>query len=268
MILIPRRTWTAGLADPSAGKDPAWKSDGVTRRLAIPLPVSMLMVHYAGNADGIAPGNQFLSIDSRTYMRNMFMWAMSERPEAQKGDEYNYCVAGTEGTVYEWAGPYRAAHCSNWNDRSIGVQFGLDVDDVPPLAYAVRLLELRRYLVDRGVLTPDHEVDQHGQHFGTDCPGSLVKARWPMYDVALPAPQPPVNPKPLEAAVFVAVPDHPRYPTILVIYERMPGGKYINVSEADATFVARTRSGTDLGTWASSQPRVAYADLRPFLAEA
>ena len=51
-------------------------------------------------------------------------------------------------------------------------------------------------------------------------------------------------------------------------YERLPGGKYVNVTEDDATFTARIRSGTDLGTWASSQPRAAYADIKPRLLEA
>jgi hypothetical protein len=90
MIPVPRAVWTAGLANPSAGKDPAWKSDGVTRRPAIARPVDMLMVHYAGAPDGGAPGNQFVSMDSRAYMRGMFMWAFANN----KGDEYNYVIAG------------------------------------------------------------------------------------------------------------------------------------------------------------------------------
>jgi hypothetical protein len=207
--------WTAGLANPSAGKDPAWMSDGVTRRPPIARPVDMLMVHYAGAPDGFAPGNQFLSIDSRTYMRGMFMWAMGS---GGKGDEYNYVIAGPEGTCYEWSGTGRAAHCSNWNDRSIGVQFGLDVDDVPPLEYAVRLLELRRLLVDAGVLTADHYVDQHGEHYSTGCPGAEVKKRWPMYDLPLPDPPPPVVPSPVGVPVpYRICRDAPLYTGTMVV---------------------------------------------------
>lgn len=210
MILVPRRTWTAGLSNPSAGKDPAWRYGGTERRPAIPLPVSMLMVHYAGNPDGIAPGNQFLSIDSRTYMRNVFMWAHTTAPGKQ-GDEYNFVVAGTEGTVYEWAGAQQAAHCSNWNTRSIGVQFGLDVDDTPPRVYETILLELRRWLVGQGVLTRDHEVDQHGEHFGTDCPGAQVKALWSIYDRPLPAEPTPPPLSPVKGVPMVLCEDCPLF---------------------------------------------------------
>jgi hypothetical protein len=218
MIPIPRAVWTAGLPNPSAGKDPAWMSDGVTRRPAISRPVDMLMVHYAGAPDGGAPGNQFVSMDSRAYMRNMFTWAFANG----KGDEYSYCIAGPEGTCYEWAGTGRAAHCTNWNDRSIGVQFGLDVNDVPPLEYSVRLLELRRLLVDAGVLTADHYVDQHGEHFSTGCPGPLVKGRWPMYDRPLPAPPLPAPSPPAPPPLGVPVPyricrDTPLYGGVMVV---------------------------------------------------
>lgn len=246
MNIVWRRLWA-----PDA-RDPAWKSDGQTKRPVLKLPVSLLVVHYAGAPDGFPPGNQFLSVDSLTYMRNMWTWAFGA---GEKGDEYNYVIAGTEGTVYEWAGLNRAAHCSFINDTSIGVQFGLDVDDIPPLAYAARLIELRQHLVEIGALTKDHRVDQHGEHFATGCPGDLVKARWPMYDCRLeplqptPPPQPPVN---QEDAVFWKVTDHPEYQGLAVIFQETAPDIFVHVGASDAARYAG-RAGTTPDVWANGQ---------------
>lgn len=259
MLIIPRQEWAPD------GRPPAWKSDGKTPRPALVLPLRLLIVHYAGSPDGFPPGNQFLSVSSPAYMRGMFTWAFDN----DKGDEYNYVIAGPTGIVYEWAGTKQAAHCSGKNTTSIGVQFGLDVDDVPPVEYAARLLDLRQHLVAAGVLTRDHAVDQHGQHFTTGCPGDLVKARWPLYDVPLPSS--PTKPAPTptkEDAVFVSVTGHPRHPDILVVYERAGRDCYVHVSGAEAERIARWRSGTDVKTWAESQPRVPYSEIQPYLAEA
>jgi hypothetical protein len=53
-----------------------------------------------------------------------------------------------------------------------------------------------------------------------------------------------------------------------VAYERLAGGKYVHVNEAEASRLARWRSATDAATWAQSQPRVAWSELSPFVAEA
>ena len=253
MTPIPRAAWTVGLPNPTAGKDPAWRSDSVTRRPPILRPVSMLMVHYAGSPDAGAPGNQFVSMDPLAYMRGMFRWAFANG----KGDEYNYVIAGPKGTCYEWAGTGQAAHCTNWNGRSIGVQFGLDYDDEPPLEYAVRLLELRRLLVDAGVLTPDHAVDPHGDHFATGCPGKPVRSRWPLYDVPLPPPTPPTPPAPpifQEDAVIWKVTDHPEYQGLAVLFQEIAPGLFVHLGPSDAGRYA-TRAGTTADVYANSQPQ-------------
>ena len=68
--------------------------------------------------------------------------------------------------------------------------------------------------------------------------------------------------------MFLRVTDHPQYPGISVVYERLPGGLYINVNEAEAGRLARWRSGTDAATWAMTQPLVKHAELAPFIREA
>jgi hypothetical protein len=114
----------------------------------------------------------FLSTSGERYMREVFRWAFAE---GEKGDEYNYVVAGREGTVFEWAGRFTSAHCTDWNRAAVGVQFGLDVNDDMPEVYVERVQELRRHLVATGILHPDHRVGPHYEYLRT-----MPPTPWPV----------------------------------------------------------------------------------------
>lgn len=120
----------------------------------------------------MANGGVFLSASSESYMQGVFRWAFAE---GEKGDEYNYVIAGPEGTVFEWAGRFAGAHCTSWNRSAVGVQLGLDVNDEMPEAYVERVRELRRHLVVIGVLHPDHRVGPHYEYLGSAPPSP-----WPV----------------------------------------------------------------------------------------
>ena len=208
MTPVPRATWTAGLANPSAGKPPAWKSDGVTKRPVLALGLLLLIVHYTGAPRRYVGGNV------RNDLRSLFMGVFTgvTVPEP-KGDEYNF-VIGWDGSIWEWAGLSQAAHCSGKNPTSIGVLFLLGEGEAPTLEMAAALLWLRQHLVAVGSLAPLHAVDQHGQHFNTGCPGVEIKKRWPLYDTRLDPSPPTTKGVPMP---FRICRDAPLYSGIMVV---------------------------------------------------
>lgn len=100
---------------------------------------------------------------------------------AGKAFEYNYLI-GHGGTVFEQAGEYRAAHCLNYNDRSIGVLLMLGIGVQPMPAMITAFVELRAWLTATGALAANHRVSPHYRFRSTGCPGNtlaaLPGARW------------------------------------------------------------------------------------------
>lgn len=261
----PRREWTAGLNNPSAGRDPAWTSGGTTKRPPLNTPCRHVVIHYTGAAA------TFTGRDPHIAVRTLFMWAHANN----KGDEYNYIIT-PDGQTWEWAGDQRAAHCTSWNTDSVGVLLLVGINEPPPLPMPASLLELRRTMEDAGTITPQHRVGQHREYLGTapgpswqpktgawqtDCPGAAIVARWPMFAAPLPAPTPPPTTEDDMPGELIGVNDHPNYPTTTrVVYVTDGVGIHYRWvrSEADLAAVQADRAARG---WTTHVVQRSYHEL-------
>jgi hypothetical protein len=132
-------------------------------------PVGVLMVHYTGVKDRAGKPDIALAQQAADYGAH-----------AGKTWEYNYMI-GRNGWVFEQAGRYKAAHCLNHNDDSIGVLCLVGIGYPTPgepgaardhLAEAFRAL--RYWLVEQGRLLAIHTVEPHYGWRSTACPGPLA----------------------------------------------------------------------------------------------
>jgi hypothetical protein len=94
---------------------------------------------------------------------------------AGKTWEYQYMI-GLDGSVFTQAGEYRASHCLNFNSESAGVIFLNALDVATNAAQIVAWHELRTFMVDDGILHPDHVVAPHYRYRSTSCPGLRAEA--------------------------------------------------------------------------------------------
>ena len=84
--------------------------------------------------------------------------------------EYNYLI-GLDGTVFEQAGEYIAAHCKNFNEESVGILM-IRATDIPSSSRQRESWhELIDWLVARDVIDPQHERAPHYRYRYTGCCG-------------------------------------------------------------------------------------------------
>ena len=128
-----------------------------------------LTVHYTGATGRL--GDR----DPKQSFLNLHAFAVGKK----KPYEYNYVITH-DGSIWEFAGLFRAAHCTGANDTAIGVQFhnavGEPLLDEQLAAYRF----LRDHLVAIGALAPDHAVVKHRKMpaAATPCPGEAIEQRW------------------------------------------------------------------------------------------
>lgn len=95
--------------------------------------------------------------------------------------EYNFFI-GLDGTVFEQAGTYRAAHCANWNDESAGVLL-MNASDVPATAAQIASWwSLRDWMVAVGMLVPGHQAVPHYRFRSTSCCGIQAEVPGPAWN--------------------------------------------------------------------------------------
>ena len=119
--------------------------------------------------------------------------------------EYNYVIGQTDdNNVYEFAGEYQAAHCKNYNTKSIGVLFLNGTKEGLTEGQIKKFQWLRAQLGSMGTITGSAKVTPHREmpEAATACPGQLildVRGRLvePFDGVSGPAPKPePEKPAP------------------------------------------------------------------------
>jgi len=122
---------------------------------------------------------------------------------AKKPFEYNYVIGTDEDDlVYEYAGPFQAAHSAGENGISIGVLFMLGTNEYPTDTMIRKWQWLRDVLVWFQVLANPPEQRPHREMPGaaTACFGPHLYARWPQmlqkYQAPQMAPLPPTPPPP------------------------------------------------------------------------
>lgn len=149
-------------------------------------------IHYTGGGIWLDPD------DTVDELRSIQNYAQS----AGKPWEYNWVIDG-QGTVWEYAGNYQAAHSGGENDKAIGVlllvgfkgTYPNDIDyweqPTPEMINAVR--DLRAFLVDHAMLAGNHTMLPHQGMPGaaTACPGNAVMAVWPQLTAPPTPPTPP-----------------------------------------------------------------------------
>lgn len=183
------RSWYPANGNHPAG-DPVVRSSSGSQRPPLATPLDTFTVHYIG------AGQTWLDVgDTARELASIETgWAIPQG----KPNEYN-SASDSECETWQWAGAYRAAHCSGANDWAWGhlVVYGLE-DPTPSadkLIAGVR--RARRQLVAAGCLTPDHQVKAHQEMPGasTGCPGPLFtnKTWWNQITAPLDAP---TNPPP------------------------------------------------------------------------
>lgn len=181
-LFVPRSVWRSTPPD---------NNDG-TPRLLLVKPVQYVTVHYTGS-----PIRSRASTDPvEVYMP----WMEGVADATRKSFEYNYVIpprADRSSQVWEYAGPYQAAHSAGENSISLGVQFAIGVDNYPsyvdydwseptiwqPLedgqveAFRFLMWKLRQegLIDDRTVMVRPHK-DMPGA--ATPCPGASILARW------------------------------------------------------------------------------------------
>lgn len=119
-----------------------------------------------------------------------------------KPNEYNYVIAQqNDNNIYEYAGPFQAAHSAGENDESVGVLFLNGISEPPTNLQIDKWRWLRdRHLIPSGILRASPDQRQHRQMPGaaTSCPGQLIVAKWAEfllpYANGTPTPPPPPPP--------------------------------------------------------------------------
>lgn len=141
--------------------------DGITKRPVLANRLGLILVHYTG-------------VSSRRYDR---VTAATLPKEVQainrwKRNEYNYVIA-QDGTVAEFAGRFRAAHCGpwsgrSWNDRAYGVLFLNAIGEPitwPQLEAFGWLKNVLRWVQ---AVQQDVDVQPHSYAKPTGCPGPSI----------------------------------------------------------------------------------------------
>ena len=135
--------------------------DRLTPRPLLRPRLGMVIAHYTGVR------RSYANADLTKTIASIHRW---------KANEYNY-VIHMDGTVAEFAGRHRAAHCAGRNDTAYGVLF-LNGETDPCTDAQVASF---RWLVDvlkwTQAVTADATIVQHGQVARTACPGR-IKDRW------------------------------------------------------------------------------------------
>jgi peptidoglycan hydrolase-like protein with peptidoglycan-binding domain len=148
-----------------------YNSDGATLRPLLQPNRPMVVVHYTG------PG-VWANKDTAQVIRSIQAWAQS----VGKPNEYNW-VVDQAGRIFEYAGKYRAAHCTNYNDLSHGVLFlnGVTEPTNPRQIIAFRWLR-DMWLKPQGMVAPDVKTVPHRDlaltTTHTPCPGALILSEW------------------------------------------------------------------------------------------
>lgn len=135
--------------------------DRLTPRPLMRPRLGMVIAHYTGVR------RSYATADLTKTIAQIHRW---------KANEYNY-VIHMDGTVAEFAGRHRAAHCAGRNDTAYGVLF-LNGETDPCTDAQVASF---RWLIDvlkwTQAITADATIVQHGQVARTACPGR-IKDRW------------------------------------------------------------------------------------------
>lgn len=174
---------------PTCDANKVCKSNG-TPRAALPLPLDLFVVHYAG------AGNSWLDPgDTVTELRSV---EVNHARPSNKPNEYN-SVSDSEGATWEYAGPYQAAHASGYNSTGWGhlALYGLEeLTEAQAQGLIAGIRKARQQCVDAGYLTPGHRVVGHREiaTTGTPCPDDLWtnKAWWSQITAPLTSPEDPV----------------------------------------------------------------------------
>lgn len=148
-------------------------------RAKLPARIATVLAHYVGvpsttrylGADHPHPSPEMDAVDARAIA--------AYGVNAGKSWEYNFMI-GAAGTVFEQAGPFRAAHCLGMNDRSIGVLFLLGNGRRPTAQMVAAWHDLLDLLRFTGAITPTAELAPHYRYRATDCPALLAEppGRW------------------------------------------------------------------------------------------
>ena len=135
--------------------------DRLTPRPLLRPRLGMVIAHYTG------VNRSYATADLTKTIAQIHRW---------KANEYNY-VIHMDGTVAEFAGRHRAAHCAGRNDTAYGVLF---LNGVPDACTDAQVASFR-WLIDvlkwTQAIAADATIVQHGKVARTACPGR-IKERW------------------------------------------------------------------------------------------
>ena len=171
------------------GLDPVVRSSSGSPRPAI-ADCQWMTIHYTGV--DVRYGD---TGDTPAEIRAIERWAASQ----SKPNEYNYVIDQDDGPeVYEYAGPYRAAHSAGENSRAVGVLLLNGTREGPTPVQVDKVRWLRNVLRYFGVLAADSLTTPHRGMPGaaTACPGPLILGqldamRQPWQEPTDPPPPPP-----------------------------------------------------------------------------
>lgn len=131
-------------------------------RYKLPSSTRSLLVHYTGSPNY---GNH--SKTGLQEAKEIAKYGVS----AGKSWEYNYMVSW-DGGIFEQAGGYKGAHCSNWNEESYGILFILGVE-IPPTQEQINAFWwLEDWLITNKKLQSNHEKVPHYRYRATICPNT------------------------------------------------------------------------------------------------
>jgi len=127
--------------------------------------VGVLLAHHVG----VDVGARYRSTDPARVLsdaRAVAAFGISSR----RPWEYSYLI-GLDGSIFEQAGEFMAAHVLDFNPHSAAVAF-LNANDVQVNAAQIAAWwEVREHMVDVGTLTPGHLAAPHYRYRTTACPG-------------------------------------------------------------------------------------------------
>ena len=149
MVIIPRT---------AAGLSPVVRNiNRITKRPLLRERLPLIICHYTGVK------RKYATLDTAAQIRSIDRW---------RANEYSY-VIDQAGRVWEFAGPYQAAHAKGYNDRSYGILFLNGTEE--PLTDAQ--LEAFRFLTGCLMWTqqviPTAWVVGHREVASTSCPGPV-----------------------------------------------------------------------------------------------
>lgn len=196
-------------------------------RPALRKPLDTFAVHHIGAGTGQMSRNSLQVLDG------IERWTAipSNRPNM-----YN-SASDANGVTWEYAGPFRAAHAANWNDRAWGhlALLGLDTPTPEQADGLVRgIRRAREQLVAHGLLTRSHAVVGHMDIGQTPCPGLLRSNNDLWQQIVAPlsdAVPPPAVPPPTEEE------------SVMLVIEWKPNTAQYTAMSWDGQFLAWLWSG-------------------------